>query len=180
MGFDWKATLKTVAPTLATALGGPLAGTAVKLLGDKVLGKTDAGPADEEAIAAVVSSGDPEVLLKLKEAEQDFQLQLKKLDIEREKLVYDDRDSARRREMSVKDFMPKALGLGIVISFLVFVVVLLAVPATMQDREVIFLIIGNLSGWVSAVFTYYFGSSSGSAEKNKMIDKVMGSGKTTI
>lgn len=47
-GFDWKAIVKTVAPALGTALGGPLAGTAVKVLSEALLGHSDG---KEEEIA---------------------------------------------------------------------------------------------------------------------------------
>lgn len=35
---DWKDVISSVAPGLATAFGGPLAGAAVKVIADKVLG----------------------------------------------------------------------------------------------------------------------------------------------
>ncbi len=36
--FDWKQVIKSIAPVLGTALGGPLAGTAIKVLGDAIIG----------------------------------------------------------------------------------------------------------------------------------------------
>ena len=42
MSADWKTIVKSIAPTIGTALGGPLAGTAVKVLGNILLGNEDA------------------------------------------------------------------------------------------------------------------------------------------
>ena len=52
---NWKAIVGTVAPALATALGGPLAGVAVKAIADKVLGKPAATEAD---VAAAIEAQD--------------------------------------------------------------------------------------------------------------------------
>jgi len=42
MSTTWKGIVGTVAPALATALGGPLAGVAVRAIAEKVLGKPEA------------------------------------------------------------------------------------------------------------------------------------------
>jgi hypothetical protein len=39
---SWKDIIRSIAPTIGTALGGPLAGTATKFIADKMLGKADA------------------------------------------------------------------------------------------------------------------------------------------
>jgi len=51
MAFNWKSILGTVAPGLATALGGPLAGMAVQAVSNAVLGKQDGS--DDEIAAAI-------------------------------------------------------------------------------------------------------------------------------
>jgi hypothetical protein len=56
MLFDWKSVVGTVAPGIATALGGPLAGMAVSTLA-KALGVE----ATEEAVANVVATNDPKI-----------------------------------------------------------------------------------------------------------------------
>ena len=64
-----------VAPGIATALGGPLAGSAVKFLSEKLLGKTD-GTAEE--LLQELNGLTPEQMLKIKEMEHEFNLQLQK------------------------------------------------------------------------------------------------------
>ena len=50
--MDWKSIVKVVAPTIATGLGGPLAGLATKALSEVLLGKSD-GTEDEVARVTV-------------------------------------------------------------------------------------------------------------------------------
>lgn len=102
MAFDWKKTLATVAPTIATALGGPLAGMAVNVAA-KALGVEP----NEQAIETAISSGSPELFLKLKEAENGFILELEKLGVERDRIAYQDRDSARKRQVNSGDNTPR-------------------------------------------------------------------------
>lgn len=170
MGINWKDTLRAVAPTIAAALGGPLAGAATKALGDKLLGNKDA---TEDELASIVVGADPETLLALKKAEEDFKVRMEELGIEREKLVYSDLASARAREAAVKDRMPMILALTSVLSFLVFVLVLLLAPEALTNENIVFLLIGYFGNWVGQVYTYFFGSSSGSYAKNKIFDKLV-------
>jgi len=88
--FDWKDTVGTVAPALATALGGPLAGLAVGTIAKK-LGLSG----DETEVIAAITRGDKDTLLKLKQAEHDFERQLKELDIRLIEAEVDDRKDAR-------------------------------------------------------------------------------------
>ena len=152
--FNWKDTLKTVAPTIATALGGPLAGVAVKALGDKILGKGEGDTTTEEEISNAIMGGDPETLLKAKQAEEQFKLEMEKLGIEREKLVYEDIASARQREMAVKDNMPLILGLGAVVAFALYVCIVSFVSPDLVDHhgQFVFYILGVMSGIVGQVY----------------------------
>lgn len=172
MNIDWKNILRVAAPTIATALGGPLAGVAVNALSQAVLGKPDG---TEEEIAAIVASGDPDVLLKLKTADQAFQTRMRELDIDLERIHASDRDSARKRESGAGGYANPILAGVIVASFMGMVAFVLIrglkVPA---DQAAL---IGTLIGYVSAkadqVVSYYFGSSSGSAHKNAMMERAI-------
>ena len=79
MSFNWKGLVKTVAPKIATVLGGPMAGLGVKALSNAILGKPD-GTEDELEIA--LAGATPEMLGKIKAADQAFELEMKKQDIE--------------------------------------------------------------------------------------------------
>lgn len=78
--FDWKKIVGAIAPTIGTALGGPMGGMAVKVLADKLLGNEDA-PASDVAIA--LGGGlSGEQVTALKAAEQSFIVRLRELEID--------------------------------------------------------------------------------------------------
>ena len=86
----------SVAPTIASALGGPLAGTAVGALSHALFGTPDKPQAEVEQ---AVASATPEQLLTIKQAEAEFAEKMKQLDVDLAKLAVDDRNSARQREI---------------------------------------------------------------------------------
>lgn len=166
--MDWKAVLATVAPTLATAVGGPLAGAAVQAIG-KALGLPNA---TQETIEQTVLGASPETLLALRQAEQEFTKAMRALDIDLEKVHAGDRDSARKREASTGDkATPRTLAFIVVIGFLATVLSLLLVTKVTDPTTAS--MIGTLIGYVSAkadqVISYYFGSSAGSARKDELL-----------
>lgn len=110
--MDW---LKTVAPTVATALGGPLAGLAVEAIGS-AFGWTDA---TKEKVEAVLTKGQlsSEQLVQLKLAEQAMLEKERELGFKFAELEMRDRDSARRREVDSKDNTNRILAYTIVGSF---------------------------------------------------------------
>ncbi len=159
--------ISMVAPTLGTALGGPLGGLAGKVLAEVVTGSPDAdGAAVEEALL----SQKPETLLALRAGEQQFLIRLEELGIEREKLDYQDRDSARQRETQVKDSTNKVLAYTVVGSFVALVGGVLLGAAQVESA-----LAGTLVGYLSAkaeqVLAYYFGSTSTSKQKNELLLK---------
>ena len=166
-----KGVLGTVAPVLATAVGGPLAGVATKAI-VSALGLT--GDTTPEAAALAVANATPDQLLALKKADQDFAAKMKELDIDLLKVDADDRASARQREIAVKDWMPRALGLGVVAAFLTASFLILAGKAPGAADPAVSLTAGAIVGYLAneckAVMAYYFGSSAGSSKKDETIN----------
>jgi uncharacterized membrane protein (DUF485 family) len=167
LGKVAKDILGVVAPTLGTAIGGPFGGMAAKALSEALLGKSDGSSGEMEKALA---SATPEQLASIKKVEADFKVQMKALDIDLEKIAADDRASARLREMSTKDKMPAILGFITLASFFGYIGLVTFLPQTLKvDMAFVNIAIGWLGGTASTVVSYYFGSSSGSAEKNKLI-----------
>jgi hypothetical protein len=166
MSFDWKSTLATVAPKLATALGGPLAGTAATTLSAALLG--EARP-DTQEVEAIIQQATPETLATLKAAEQAFQSDLKALDIDLERIHAGDRSDARRREVAIKDQVPALLGGAVIVGFFAAFAATLLVPFPEGSKEGLFLLLGVLGGMATAVINYYYGSSSGSDKKTVLM-----------
>lgn len=164
---NWRDVIGAVAPTIATALGGPLAGAAVKTLSGVLLGHENGTEAD---LSAAVAAASPDVLAQVKKAEAEFQIRMRELEIDVDRIAAADRDSARKRESSTGDFWtPRVIGGLTLLAFIWSVwAVLSGYVQGLTDPAVVG-IIGTLIGYVSAkadqVVSYYFGSSSGSKDK---------------
>jgi hypothetical protein len=143
-----------------------LAATAISL----ALG-TPAG--DDKAAEAALLTATPDQLLALKKAENDFVVQMKTLEISEEKLSFDDVANARAREIAVKDNTPR------IIAYIVILLVLIAEGSMFfvgqpkgMDGVVLGRILGTLDSALILVLGYYFGSSAGSASKDKTISDI--------
>ena len=169
--MDWKKIVGAVAPTLATALGGPLAGMAAAVVSDALLGKPNGTDAE---IATALQAGGPDALLRLKQADQAFAVRMQELGIDLERVHANDRADARGREVKTGDkATPRVLAGLIVGGFLLMVWFVLAGHVGGLKDPVAAGLIGTLIGYVSAkadqVVSYYFGSSAGSAEKTALL-----------
>ena len=81
--MDWKKTLSTVAPGLATMLGGPLAGMATTALMRYFGIESTGDPAqDETLLAQKVVGMTPADAIELKKIEANLAVELKKADID--------------------------------------------------------------------------------------------------
>jgi len=168
MKLDWKAIVGTVAPTLATALGGPLAGVAVKAIAAG-LGK----PADAkaESVEQAVLEADPATLLKLKEIELQFERDLQAAGIRLEEIEAADRASARAREISLKDHTPAILSFVITLGFFGTLGWMLVNGKPATGGDALLVMLGALGGAWGAIVSYYFGSSAGSKLKTEALSK---------
>jgi hypothetical protein len=143
--------LKGLAPTLATAVAGPLGGAAVSAIAAK-LGVTDS----VESVARAITS-DPAAAAKLQE-----------LELEYAKLDAADRADARARETALatsasapwysKVVTPLlAVGVFAFWGLVQWFLVNHTVPAEM--REIVIRLLGQLDAAFMMVLTYYFGAS---------------------
>jgi hypothetical protein len=158
--------LGSVAPTLATALGGPLAGLAVKSLSKALLGAEDFS---EEAVMEAMATASPEQLAAVKKIDADFKVQMKSLDIDLERIAVDDRKSARTMQTETKDWIPRALAISVTLGYFGIIAYVLVSGLPMNGSEVLLMLLGTLSAGWTGVMAFYFGSSSGSQKKDAMI-----------
>jgi hypothetical protein len=160
--------LGQVAPTIATALGGPLAGLAAKTLSTVILGKEDGS---ETEIAKALQSASPDQLAAIKKIDADFKTRMAELEIDLERIVAADRDSARKREVALGDHTPKILAAAITIGFfgILFWMFVYGVPK--NGNEALLLMLGALQTAFTGVIAYYFGSSAGSKAKTDALSK---------
>jgi hypothetical protein len=162
--------VRTVAPSIATAVGGPLAGMATKAISEALLGRPD-GTEDELTQAAAKAT--PEQLLALKKAEQDFAVQMRELDIDLERISNADRDSARNREIKTKDWTPRILAGFVTVGYfgVLFYMLINGLP-THGGSEAMLVMLGTLGTAWGGIIAYYFGSSAGSREKTEVMSRM--------
>ncbi len=175
--MDWKDVREVVAslaPMIATGLGGPLAGGAVAALQDAFGLKTN-GTLDQkkDALVAAFSGATQEQLLAVKQANNDYAIKMTELGFKNEEalaaLQAGDRDSARKREIEVKDNTPKVLAYAITIGFFAVIGFMLFATVPTEGRDILNIMLGTLGTAWTGVVSYYYGSTSGSAQKSKLL-----------
>lgn len=162
--------IRQIAPTIATALGGPLAGLATKTLSEALLGTPDAPP---DEIAAALGNATPEQLAKLREIDANFKTTMKKLDIDLAQIDASDRNSARQREVQLKDKTPTILAGVVCIGFFATLIGLMLYGLPTKGQDALLILLGALSSSFTAIIGYYYGSSSGSRAKEQIIDQMV-------
>jgi hypothetical protein len=170
MSFGSKALqiLQTVAPTVALAVGGPFGPLASAAI-SAALG-TPKG--DDKAAEAALLTATPDQLLALTKANNDFQVQMKQLGIEEQKLVYADIANARSREIAVKDWTPEVLAYLVTAGFFGVLGYLVAYGKPAVGGDVVLVLLGSLGTAFTGIISYFFGSSSGSAAKTDTLNKI--------
>jgi len=181
VSFDLKTALTSIAPTLATMLGGPLAGTAVTAL-EAAFGL--APGAGEEGITKVMQSGQmtPDVMASIRAADQKHAEIIGQQGIDLQKLNADhaaamasidagDRDSARKREIAVRGITTPALAWSVVAASIALGGAVVAGYVTKDPSQAT--LVGTVIGYVFSeakqVLAYYFGSSAGSTRKDELL-----------
>ena len=164
--MDWKSIVGTVAPGLATALGGPLAGMAVSAI-TRGLGLSD--DAGEAEIDMAMRSATPETLAKLKEIDAKFKTDMKALDIDLEKIAAADRDSARSMQTTTRSRMPAFIALVALTGFFGILICMIFVTLPAASEAPLQIMLGVLGTLVVGISNFYFGSSQGSKDKTALL-----------
>ena len=170
MGFDWKSLIKTVAPTVASIFGTPAAGVGVKFLLDGLL-PPDQVPQGQDAqevkMAELMQGATPELLLKIKERDQQFLVSMKDLDLKAFAQEVDDRKSARQRMVDMakagkSDLTPPLMALLVCSSFGYAEYWVFANASQIKSITVdMAILVGRILGTVDSAFmlvlSFYFG-----------------------
>ena len=161
--MDW---LNQIAPGIATALGGPLAGLAVTTI-SKALG------IDEKDVQKTIETGklSADQLASLKQAEIELQVKAQELGLNFEKLATDDRKSAREMQVSTRSFVPALLSILVVCAWAIIQYFLLTHVIAQEMRELVARVLGTLDGALMLVLSFYFGGSSDSQDKDAMLHR---------
>ena len=153
MNFDAiKSVIGAVAPTLGTALGGPLGGTAAKAI-SAVLGCDS----DPKSLEKAIQQATPEQLTEIKKAELDFETRLAELDVDIFALETADIQDARKSFAG--DWTPRVFGLFSLVGFLGYIFLVTVQPPDANSDTIVSLVLGYLGGLVSGISSFYFGAS---------------------
>ena len=169
--MNWLETLKSIAPTVASAFLGPLGGIAVSAVGN-LLGVTDA---TQGKIAEAIQMGQmtPEQLSDIKQLEIKYQNDEKERGFRYADLEFRDRDSARKANVdggTQKNVFWLSLILLTVTLGAEGVVLFKGIPSDTSE-----LIVGRILGLLDSValmvLSYTYGSNSGSARKTELLSQ---------
>ena len=163
--------LGSVAPTIATALGGPVAGMAVKALSGALFGHENG---TDEDIQAALANPTGDQLAALKKIDADFKVQMKSLDIDLERIAAGDRDSARNMAVATHDWIPRVLAVGVTLGFFGIIAYILSFGLPASGGEALLMLIGTLGSAWTGVMAFYFGSSAGSKAKTDALNASLG------
>lgn len=141
-----------IAPTIGTALGGPLGGAAMQTI-SAVLGVEP----EPKKIAAAMSQATPEQLAEIKKAEIAFETRMKELEVDVFEL--ETKDIQHAREAHAGDWTPRVIALACVLFFGGYIFSVTFMPPEANSEAVINLVLGYLGGVVSAIVSFYFGAS---------------------
>ena len=157
--MDW---LTQLVPTIATCLGGPLAGLATGLI-SKMLG------IDESKVQETINSGKltADQVASLQQAEIELKKQAQSMGLDFEKLATADKQSARSMQISTKSIVPPLLALLITAGF--FGILYALMMGYAQESNQLMIMLGALGTSWTGVVAFYFGSSNSSQNKDAML-----------
>jgi len=160
--MDW---LRQIAPTIATAMGGPLAGMAVSAI-SKAIG------VDPEKVSDMIAGNKltADQIAQVKIAEIELQKQAQELGLNFEKLEVEDRKSAREMQAATRSMMPPLLAGAVTLGFF-GILMMMFIGRVDSNNPAILMMLGSLGTAWTGIIAYYFGSSAGSQAKTEMLSK---------
>jgi len=169
--MNWQDILKTIAPTVTSAVLGPLGGVAVSAIGN-ILGVSNA---TQDKIAEAIKAGQltPEQIGELKKLELQYQENERERGFKYAELVFQDRASARQANVSggtQKHIFYLSLVLLVGTLGTEGYVLFNGLPPNVSD-----MVAGRVLGLMDAValmvLTYWYGTSNGSAIKTDLLSQ---------
>lgn len=160
--------LKTIAPTVASAIFGPLGAVAVPIVADLLGVEDKTKDSVKELLTRGNLSGDQ--LLALKKAELELQAKEKELGIRFAEVEAADRASAREMQMATKSRIPGGMAVLVTVGF--FGILSYMLTGDYKPSDALLVMLGSLGTAWTSIIAFYFGSSHGSSQKNDLIDKL--------
>jgi maltodextrin utilization protein YvdJ len=142
--------LKSLAPTIASSAGGPMAGMAVKM----VAKNTTANEIED------LIEREPEKAVLVKQADKDFSNRIKEMEIDLESFKTEVEDRKSARESFSTDWTPKVFSILALALYGSYVMVVTLFEHSQQSETVISLVLGQLSGILGTAAAFFYGGSN--------------------
>jgi hypothetical protein len=154
--------IESIAPTIASALGGPLAGLAVEAV-SKAIG------VDPNQVQDTINSGKltADQIASIQAAEVQLKLKAQEMGLNFEELAVQDRKSAREMQTTTRSWIPPLLAIIITVGFFGILVGMMSGKVTSSDA--LMLLLGSLGTAWTGVISFYFGSSASSQNKDQLL-----------
>lgn len=169
MSFDVKELLRTAAPMIGAAIGGPFGAMAGKLAA-AALGKPDATP---EELPELMAAATPEQIAALKKADNDFKVRMAELGYANTEklaaLAVDNTKDARDMQKQTRSPVPALLTLVTVLGFFGLLIGAAAGHFRLEGSDVLMLLLGVLARETASVYNFWLGSSDGSRQKTEIM-----------
>lgn len=168
-------------PLLLAPLIATLAKNGLGLLADVVTNKGKEFVESKLGVELKPELSDKELHI-LKQLEVEHEEFLLEHALKEEQLHSDDRADAREHSAKlatdedvplIKKIFPELLALIIICITTVLIILIFSGVVPSEYKELVFLVIGALLGEVTRIMVFHFGSSKGSQDKTKMMDKMM-------
>ena len=169
-----KALIQHIAPTLASALGGPFAGVATKFIKDNLIGDSISDDRDPEEVINDLLS-DSKNLQKIKDMDQQFKSEMQKLDVDVFSLEIDDRKNARALANTNQN--PQiVISILFLVAYFLMLAAIFAVEVSdtlnmkqgenslLGELQILF---GVLTAGVGQILSFWFGGVLGKKESSK-------------
>jgi hypothetical protein len=167
--MDFTTILKTVAPWIGTAIMGPLGGLAVQAASD-ALGLSEK---TTDALKTALSGASPEQMLALKQADQQFALQMQALGFKQvadlEAIAAGDRADARKMQIATQSPLPAILSVIVTLGFLGLLTGMMTGTLTAEDNQAMLIMLGALGVAFGQVMNYWLGSTRDSSRKTDLL-----------
>ncbi len=154
--------LEQIAPTIATAIGGPLGGIAYEVI-SKVMGVSQ----DDAKQMLETGKLTSDQVAQVKQAEIELKKTEETLGLDFAQLTVEDRKSARDMQAATKSWIPGFLAIFITAGF--FGILLALMYGQVEKGNEIMIMLGSLGTAWAGVVSFYFGSSASSQNKDATI-----------
>lgn len=165
--MNWLETLKALAPTVASALGGPLAGAAVSALGS-IFGVEQP---TQDAIARLFKDGQlsADNLAEIRKLELKYQNDERERGFRYAELEFKNTADARDMQKQTRSYFPATLSTFVTIGFFGILITMLVYEY--KPTEPLLIMLGALGAAFGAVVNFWLGSSHGSQRKDTLLSE---------